>query len=142
MLLALLAVLSTGACATSASRAGEQLHMASLELHDALQFGDYRLIAQRLPSALRTEFLARAYGVEKTLSVLELTTISMELAADGESARTLTRLSWYELPSTVVNTENVFIDWKRTGKGSSSGWLIERIDGGPLPIANDETGTP
>lgn len=122
-----------GACASTGSRAAEQLHLSTLELHDSLQFGDYRVIAQRISPELRTDFLARSYGVEKTLSVLESTTISVEMDPDEVHARSLTRLSWYELPSTIVKTDNVFVHWKREGKG----WLIERIVGGPLPVPAD-----
>lgn len=134
---ALVAAVALAGCASSKGRAGEQLHLASLELHDSLQFGDYRVIAQRLPYELRADFLARAYGVENSLSILELTTISVDVEPDGERAQTLTRISWYELPSTTVKTENVFVHWKRTGGGANGGWQIERIAGGPLPIPGD-----
>ncbi|AKU92153.1 hypothetical protein [Vulgatibacter incomptus] len=139
LLFALVALLlGSGACATtSAGRSAEQLADASRELYDALQFGDYQFVAQRISSDLRTDFLARAYGLEKSLSVLEYTTISVELQPGGDSARMLTRMSWYELPSTVVKTDNVFIDWKRVGQGSQSGWIIEKISGGPIPVPAD-----
>lgn len=123
-------------CAASRARAGERLHLASLELHDSLQFGDYRLIAQRLAPELRNTFLARAYGVEKSLSVLEMTTISVEMGDGGEEAQTLTRISWYELPSTIVKTDNIFVNWRWLGE-KKGGWRIEKIAGGPLPIPED-----
>jgi len=130
---AILASVLGAGCASTGSRAAEQLHLSMIELHDSLQFGDFRIIAQRISPELRTDFLARSYGVEKTLSVLESTTISVEMDQDESRARSLTRLSWYELPSTVVKTDNVFVHWRREGKG----WMIERIVGGPLPVPAD-----
>lgn len=135
-LLALILTFTVAGCATT-GRAGEELHLASLELSDSLQFGDYRVIAQRLPAELRNEFLARAYGIEKSLSILEMTTISTTLEPDGSRAQSLIRMSWYELPSTIVKTDNVFVDWTRTGSGTNKSWQIERVSGGPLPIPEE-----
>ena len=126
----LLALCLAAGCASGPGTKAEQLALAVRDYHDALQFGDYQVIARYLQPAARADFLARAYGMEKSLSVLEFTPIATEMAADGESARMVTRLSWYELPSTVVRTENVFIVWKRRGEA----WSIDAIEGGPLPV--------
>ncbi|WP_373046444.1 hypothetical protein [Vulgatibacter sp.] len=131
-----LLVLAAAGCASGPARTTEQLTLASRDYHDALQYGDFQVIARYLRADARTDYLARAFGMEKSLSVLEFTTIGTEIAPEGESARMVTRLSWYELPSTVVKTENVFIQWKRIGGGVATDgvWTIDSIEGGPLPV--------
>jgi len=138
--LGLLLLLAAG-CASGPGRNAEQLALAARDYHDALQFGDFQVIARYLPTEVRTEFLARAFGVQKSLSVLEFTAIGTEMSEDGDRARMVTRLSWYELPSTVVKTENVFLQWKRVGGGVArdGSWTIESIEGGPLPVAAPST---
>ena len=132
-----LVVLAAAGCASGPDRVTDKLALASRNYHDALQFGDFQVIAHYLRPDARTDFLARAYGMEKTLSVLEFLTIGTEIHPDGERATMVTRLSWYELPSTVVKTENVFIRWKLLGGGvaSEGNWIIDSIEGGPLPVA-------
>ena len=138
-LLALVLLAAIG-CASGPNRHPEKLALAARNYHDALQFGDFQVISRYLHPAARTDYLARAYGMEKTLSVLEFTPIGTDMNPDGDAARMVTRLSWYELPSTVVKTENVFIEWKRIGGGvaSDGDWTIESIEGGPLPVAAPE----
>jgi hypothetical protein len=139
-LASVLLVLAATGCASGPNRNTEQLGLAARDYHDALQFGDFQVIARYLPPEARTEFLARAFGMEKSLSVLEFTPIGTDMNEDGDRAHMVTRLSWYELPSTVVKTENVFIDWKRVGGGVATDgtWTIESIEGGPLPVAAPE----
>jgi len=126
--------LATG-CAAGPGAKSEQLALAVRDYHDALQFGDFQVIARYLRPAARADFLARAYGMEKSLSVLEFTPISSQNGPDGDSAFLVTRVSWYELPSTVVRTENVFVHWKRTDADT---WAIESVEGGPLPVPPPE----
>lgn len=139
-LLLFLTIAGASACAAGPRKSAEELSLAARDYHDALQYGDFQVIARYLPPDQRTEWLARAFGMEKTLSVLEFRTISVDVAPAGDRARMATRLSWYELPSTVVKTENVFIDWLRTGGDATSdgAWSIERISGGPLPVEKPE----
>lgn len=140
--LSLVCLLALVGCSTGAARSTEALALAARDYHDALLYGDFQVIATYLTPAARADFLARAYGMEKRLSVLEFTPIGTDLHPDGDRARMVTRLSWYELPSTVVQTENVFLFWKRVGQGigSEGRWMIERIEGGPLPVEPPEDG--
>jgi hypothetical protein len=130
--------LLAAACASTVS-ARSQLDRAARDVFDALQFGDFQVVAAYLAPELRTGFLARAFGVEKTLEVVEFTPVGLDFDEDGAHGRMVTRLTWFELPSTVLKTENIFLDWKRAGEG----WVIERIVGGPLPVPDPavETGT-
>lgn len=127
--LAPLVLLAATACA-SAQSARSKLDLAARDVFDGLQFGDFQVVAAYLEPDLRTDFLARAFGVEKTLEVVEFTPVGLDVDEAAERGRMVTRISWFELPSTSVKTENVFLDWKR-GK---AGWQIERIVGGPLPV--------
>lgn len=126
----LLALAVLAGCSAGQARSAERLHLASRNYQDALQFGDFQVVAQLIEPGARTDFLARAYGMEESLSVLESVPIATEVAPDGETARMILRVSWYELPSTVVRTENVFLQWKRLGDD----WFIAAIEGGPLPL--------
>lgn len=122
-------LLACTACA-SATGARGKLDTAARDVFDALQFGDFQVVAAYLAPELRTDFLARAYGVEKKLEVVEFTPVGLDVDDAAEHGRMVTRLSWFELPSTSLKTENVFLDWRR----SKAGWQIERIEGGPLPV--------
>ncbi len=125
-LLALLPIV-LGACGSTKSQGREKLGLATRDVFDSLQYGDFQVVAQYLTPENRTDFLARAYGAEKNLKITEFSPVGMDLSEDESSARMVTRISWYELPSTSVKTENVFLDWrKRTGSGGSSRW-----SGGP-----------
>lgn len=115
------------ACATPHSER-QKLGLAQRDVLDALQFGDYQVVAQYVRPEKRSDFLSRAYGVEQSLKVLELSTVSLDVF--DERARSVARVSWYELPSTVVQTDTVFIDWVRAGEG----WSIDAISGGPLQL--------
>ena len=131
--LAALLLLSATACA-SATSARAKLDLAARDVFDALQFGDFQVVAAYLEPELRTDFLARAYGVEKKLTVVEFTPVGLDVDEASEHGRMVTRISWFELPSTSVKTENVFVDWNR-GK---AGWQIARIVGGPLPVPDPD----
>lgn len=135
LLLVTVALLGTAACASTVS-ARSKLDRAARDVFDALQFGDFQVVAAYLAPELRTAFLARAFGVEKTLEVVEFTPVGLDFDEDGQHGRMVTRLTWFELPSTVVKTENIFLDWKRAGEG----WQIERIVGGPLPVPDPSVG--
>ena len=87
-------------------------------------------MATLLESKLRTAFLADAEEVEKKLSITEIELLSMTMSADGEKAETLSRISYFELPSTVVKTETIRVHWIYVDEE----WLIERVEGGPLPL--------
>ena len=139
-ILTVLLLAAAAGCASGPNRNTEQLALAARDYHDALQFGDFQVIARYLAPEARTDYLARAFGLQKSLSVLEFTPIATEMNADGDRARMVTRLSWYELPSTVVKTENVFIEWKRVGGGVATDgtWTIESVEGGPLPVTAPE----
>lgn len=128
-----LVLLAATACA-STHGARAKLDLAARDVFDALQFGDFQVVAAYLEPDLRTDFLARAYGVEKTLEVVEFTPVGLDVDEDVARGRMVTRLSWFELPSTVVKTENIFVDWKR----GNAGWQIERIVGGPLPVPDPD----
>ena len=125
-------MLATACASTHGARA--KLDLAARDVFDALQFGDFQVVAAYLEPELRTDFLARAFGVEKTLEVVEFTPVGLDVDDETLRGRMVTRLSWFELPSTVVKTENVFVDWKR----GQAGWRIERIVGGPLPVPDPE----
>ena len=127
--LGFLLLLGTTACAT-ASSARSKLDTAARDVFDALQFGDFQVVAAYLAPEHRTDFLARAYGMEKTLEVVEFTPVGLDVDEAAERGKMVTRLTWFELPSTSVKTENVFLDWKR----DRNGWQIERIEGGPIPV--------
>lgn len=129
-----LPLLLLGTACASATGARGKLDTAARDVFDALQFGDFQVVAAYLAPELRTEFLARAYGIEKKLEVIEFTPVGLDVDDAVERGRMVTRISWYELPSTSVKTENVFVDWRR-GK---AGWQIERIEGGPLPIPDPD----
>lgn len=117
-------------CATASGSRAEHLANASRSFHDALLFQNYQAVAGHLLAELRPSFLTRAFGTERSLSVTELEIVSMTLAEDGTSARTLTRISYFELPSTTVRTEAAVVDWVHR----DGAWHIERIEGGPLPV--------
>lgn len=100
-------------------------------LHAALVVRDFRTMASLLETRLQAAFMADSAAAEKNLSVTEIELLSMTMSADGDRAETLSRLSYYELPSTVVETETVRVHWVyRDGD-----WRIEGVDGGPLPLA-------
>lgn len=99
-------------------------------LHASLVVRDYRTLATLLEARLRSAFLADAEPAEKNLSITEIELISMTMSADGERAETVSRLSYFELPSTVVHTETIRVHWVYAG----SEWLIEGVEGGPLPL--------
>lgn len=143
LLLLPLLLVGTLSCAGGQKRAGEELHLAARDYHDALQYGDFQVIARYLPFEARADFLSRAFALEKALSVVEFLPIGTEIAPDGKRALMVTRLSWFELPSTVVKTENVLLHWRHEGGGlhSAGHWILERIEGGPLPVGGPE-GTP
>lgn len=136
-LLAVLTLLFASACA-SATSARAKLDLAARDVFDALQFGDFQVVAAYLEPEHRTDFLARAYGVEKKLTVVEFTPVGLDVDEAAEHGRMVTRISWFELPSTSVKTENVFVDWRR----SKAGWRIERIVGGPLPVPGPDAAPP
>lgn len=133
-------LMATACASTTSARA--KLDLAARDVFDALQYGDFQLVAAYLEPEHRTDFLARAYGVEKKLEVMEFTPVGLDVDQAAENGRMVTRISWFELPSTIVQTENVLIDWRR-GK---AGWQIRRIVGGPLPVPGpdgaSEVGTP
>lgn len=91
---------------------------------------DYRSLASLLESRLQSTFLVDVEQVEKRLSITEIELLSMTMSADGEKAETLSRLSYFELPSTVVKTETIRVHWIYVDEE----WLIERVEGGPLPL--------
>lgn len=117
-------------CATATAQRAEHLTNASRSFHDGLLFRHYQLVSSHLLPEHRPEFLTRAFGVEETLSVTEVEILSATLAEDSKSAKTLTRLSFFSLPSTTLRTETVVVDWVH----QDGTWLIERIEGGPLPV--------
>jgi len=131
--------LLVGACASCPGRVKEHLALATRDTHDALKFGDYDVVARYLPFDQRATFMSRAFGVEKKLSILDFDLISSEIAPDGKRAIVMTRISWYELPSTIVHTDSVFFDWRRDGEGLApdGSWTLVRIEGGPLPLEPD-----
>lgn len=102
-------------------------------LHAALVVRDYRTMASLLEARLQAAFLADSDATEKNLSVTEIELLSMTMSADGDRAETLSRLSYYELPSTVVKTETVRVHWIY----QETEWRIERMEGGPLPLGAD-----
>lgn len=99
-------------------------------LHASLVVRDYRTMATLLESRLRHAFQADAEEVEKKLSITEIELLSMTMSAGGEKAETLSRLSYFELPSTVVKTETIRVHWVYQAEE----WLIERVEGGPLRL--------
>ena len=127
-LLALLPI-ALGACGSTKSQGREKLGLATRDVFDSLQYGDFQVVAQYLTPENRTDFLARAYGAEKNLKITEFSPVGMDLSEDESSARMVTRISWYELPSTSVKTENVFLDWRK----KDGEWRIEQVVGGPSP---------
>lgn len=130
-LLPLLLALALTACAGSTdSQARENLREVQTRSLVSLQTGSYEAFAPYLMPEHRLDFLARAFGAEKKLHMTEFTTVGVDIAPDVTSARVVVRLSWYELPSTSVKTENLFIDWRRV----EGGWRIERMTGGPLEV--------
>lgn len=139
---ACLLLAATNGCAGGQKKAGDELLLAVRDYHDALQYGDFQVIARYLPFDHRADFLSRAFALEKSLSVLEFRNISADVTPDGKRALMVTRLSWYELPSTVVKTENVLLHWRHEGGGltSTGAWILERIVGGPLPVEAEQAG--
>lgn len=131
-----LALFWNTSCASGKQRAGEELRLAARDYHDALQYGDFQVIARYLPFEERADFLTRAFALEKSLSVVEFLPVATEVSPDGKRALMVTRLSWFELPSTVVKTENVLLHWRLEGGGlhTPGHWILERIEGGPLPV--------
>ncbi len=129
-LLPLLFALAAGCAGGTDSQARERLREVQTRSLVSLQSGQYEAFAPYIVAEHRLDFLARAFGAEKKLHMTEFTTVGVDVAPDVTSARVVVRLSWYELPSTSVKTENVFLDWKRV----EGGWLIERMTGGPLEV--------
>lgn len=117
-------------CATATAHRAEHLTNASRSFHDALLFRNYQVVASHLLAEHRPEFLSRSFGKEHTLSVTEVEILSVTLAEDGETAQTLTRLSFFALPSTTLHTESTVVHWVHR----DGAWQIERIEGGPLPV--------
>jgi hypothetical protein len=128
--LVLLLASALAGCGTTKARAREHLDYAGKDVFTALSDGDFRIVAGYLPAAERTAFMARAYGIQQRLKILEWEPVSLDTDEESARARMQTRLSWYELPSTSVRTETVVLDWKR----EDGAWFIERILGGPLPV--------
>lgn len=143
-LLSILLLLAATSCAGGQRRAGEELQLAARDYHDALQYGDFQVIARYLPFEERAGFLSRAFAMENALSVVEFLPVGTDFSPGGERALMVTRLSWFELPSTVVRTENVLLHWRHEGGGlhSAGTWILERIEGGPLPVGGGSVGKP
>jgi len=117
-------------CASTTANRGEKLADASRMLHAALAVRDFRTLASLLETRLQAAFLADSDAAERNLSITEIELLSMTMSADGEKAETVSRLSYFELPSTVVRTETIRVHWIY----QEAEWRIERIEGGPLPL--------
>ena len=117
-------------CAGSTATRGEKLADAYRMLQASLVVRDYRTTATLLDARLRAAFLAELERAERNLSITEIELLSMTMSADGERAETVSRLAYFELPSTVLRTEAVRVHWVYAG----GEWRIQGMEGGPLPI--------
>lgn len=118
-------------CAGSTASRGERLADAYRVLQASLLVRDYRTTATLLDARLRAAFLAELERAERNLSISELELLSMTMSADGERAETVSRITYFELPSTVLRTETLRVFWVFTEKE----WIIEGVEGGPLSLS-------
>jgi hypothetical protein len=77
-----------------------------------------------------TAFSDRLNQQEKDLNITAWEIRKVQMAPDGQKASVTLHLSYYLMPSTVVQDEDVVQEWElRQGR-----WLLVSQKGGPLPV--------
>ena len=129
-----LLALAAPACAHLQPKAtAASLSQATDTFFRFLRWGpDLRGAAQLLVQDSQRAWLERALNAreDRDLKVTEAELDDLKLRPDG-TATTVTRLTWYRLPSVTTKTERVTLEWvDRDGV-----WYAAAIVGGPLPLS-------
>jgi len=119
-------------CATPKPRGadGEGLRAAAERFHRLVRWGDLRSAFQGLVPQQRLRAMKEALERkdDEALKVLDYDIV--DARNDGDHAVVLSKISWHRLPSTVVRTDAVTLDFV----ARDGAWLIRAIEGGPLPL--------
>ena len=123
-------VLASASCATVSKPDLDELKPAVEAFHQRLRWKDFRGGADLIVPERRDSFLkARArLKDDKDLYITDFQLEDARTSPDQSVARTVARLSWYRLPSTIEESAvvtNVFA-WRE------GAWLLESQDSGPF----------
>lgn len=129
------------ACAQLRPKANaDSLRQASDTFARFLRWGDLRGASQLLVHESQRGWLDAALDArdDENLKVTEVEPDDLRLEAGR--ATTVSRVTWYRLPSVNARTERMKVEWVERG----GTWYVVAIDGGPLPLSAPppDAGTP
>jgi hypothetical protein len=108
--LILLAAVFLASCSMAGMHSGERFLSARDDFSQRLRWQDYQGAARHLAAEQRSTFLEK-YSGRDDLRFVAVEPISADLGDENRSAKTLTVLQYYRLPSAVVKTFQLSQEW-------------------------------
>jgi hypothetical protein len=108
--LILLAAVFLASCSMAGMHSGERFLSARDDFSQRLRWQDYQGAARHLAAEQRSTFLEK-YSGRDDLRFVAVEPISADLGDENRSAKTLTVLQYYRLPSAVVKTFQLRQEW-------------------------------
>ncbi len=96
----------------------ELLKRATMKFHSDLRWQRFDEASVHLPADQREGFLSYYEDRRKSLFITEFEVVKLQISPDQKSAHAQILMTWYELPSTQVQTSMVDEQWAFREKAS------------------------